>query len=443
MNEFSAHKHHLKKLKLKIKKISLKNSPIARTRRLKMSWFSLGMLGGILLSGGFNLMLEKISQIDFSSKKEVAAALPSKQDENIAMPYQEPTFEPSTPAIPVIQWPQQIDLKVGKGKTLAGILTSQGVSSAEAYNILEAMKKTFNPKKLREGQKLSLILEKDETRESKDAATLSNLSLILNKLETVEVNAKDGAKGEFTVKKIKKKLVTKIARAKGKIGKGQTISGIAARQNTPTNIIGNLIRAYSYDIDFQRDIQVGDSFDILYESLVTDDGTIVKGGDIKYATLKSKGKTLKIYFYEDKNTVGQFYNAKGESIVKKLLRTPVDGARISSKFGMRRHPILGYSKMHTGIDFAAPRGTRVLAAGEGVVTFAGRKGGYGNYLVIRHNSTYSTAYAHLQRYGRGIKKGKKVSQEQIVAYVGSTGRSTGPHLHYEIIKMVKKPTHQE
>ena len=199
-----------------------------------------------------------------------------------------------------------------------------------------------------------------------------------------------------------------------------------------------MIRAFSFDVDFQRELQPGDRFALLYETLHEHDGQLAKPGDLLYAELVLSGKPIGIYRFTPESGITDYFTADGRSVRKSLLRTPIDGARISSGYGMRRHPILGYSKMHRGVDFAAPTGTPIYAAGHGTVEKAARFGGYGKYVRIRHNGSYKTAYAHLSRYGRGIKAGARVKQGQVIGYVGSTGRSTGPHLHYEVISNGKQ-----
>ncbi|NBX04387.1 MAG: M23 family peptidase, partial [Alphaproteobacteria bacterium] len=201
----------------------------------------------------------------------------------------------------------------------------------------------------------------------------------------------------------------------------------------PPALINELINAYSYDVDFQREIKKGDVMDVLYERIQTKDGKSVGNGNVVFANLELGDRTLKIYRYVGKDGTADYYNEKGESVRKALLRTPINGAKITSGFGMRNHPILGYSKMHRGVDFGAPTGTPIYAAGDGAVEFVGVKGGYGNYVKLKHNNQYSSAYAHVSRFAAGISPGKKVKQGQIIAYVGTTGASTGPHLHYEIM----------
>ncbi|NDF13273.1 MAG: M23 family metallopeptidase [Proteobacteria bacterium] len=190
--------------------------------------------------------------------------------------------------------------------------------------------------------------------------------------------------------------------------------------------------AYSYDVDFQRDIQVGNKFEVLYETYHDDEGRKIRDGGLIQATLTTGGQEMKIYRFTAKDGTEDFFNEKGMSVRKALLRTPVNGARITSGFGLRRHPILGYSKMHKGIDFGAPLGTPIYAAGDGVIEEIGKKGGYGNYVRLRHSAGYATAYGHISRFATGMKNGRRVKQGQVIAYVGSTGVSTGPHLHFEV-----------
>jgi len=238
--------------------------------------------------------------------------------------------------------------------------------------------------------------------------------------------------GNFSASVEKKRFSTQLSYKEGVIRHSLFVAG--KRSKVPNSILAELIRAYSWDIDFQRDIHPGDSFEVFYERFNDEDGNPVYAGEIKYAVLKTNGRTLKIYRYTTKDGTSDYFNEKGKSARKALLRTPIDGARLSSGFGRRRHPILGYNKMHRGVDFAAPRGTPIYAAGDGVIKRIGWNGGYGRYIRIRHNRRHSTAYAHLYRFARGLKRGKRVRQGQVIGYVGTSGRSTGPHLHYEILR---------
>ena len=201
------------------------------------------------------------------------------------------------------------------------------------------------------------------------------------------------------------------------------------------NIIFKFAQIYGFEVDFQRDIRKNDSFQIIYEEYKNDENKIIEFGDILYANLILRGKSLELYYFKsEKDNINDHFDANGQSIKRTLMKTPINGARLSSSFGKRKHPILGYTKLHAGTDFAAPTGTPIMASGSGVILKAGWCGGGGNCVKIRHNSTYSTVYAHMSKFARGIKKGIRVNQGQIIGYVGSTGMSTGPHLHYEVIK---------
>ena len=197
-------------------------------------------------------------------------------------------------------------------------------------------------------------------------------------------------------------------------------------------VINEIIRIYSFDVDFQRDIYEGDKFEMIFTKKTDKDGETVQIEDPKYLMLSSRGTPLFYYLY-DTDEFSEYFDEKGKGMTKSLMKTPINGARLSSSYGMRKHPISGYNKMHKGVDFAAPSGTPIFAAGNGVIEYAGRNGGYGKYIRIRHDSTYKTAYAHLKSYKKGMSSGVRVKQGDVIGYVGSTGKSTGPHLHYEII----------
>ena len=201
----------------------------------------------------------------------------------------------------------------------------------------------------------------------------------------------------------------------------------------PLAVLAEAIRLYSFDIDFQRDIKKDTIFEILYETLINVKRNTIEYGDIEYINLKIENKDLEYFIFFTEDGYIDYFDREGKNVKKSLLKTPIDGARLSSNFGMRKHPISGYNKLHKGVDFAAPIGTPVYAGGNGVVEFVGRNGGYGKYIRIRHNNEYKTAYAHLNGFNKGISKGVRVNQGQVIGFVGSTGRSTGPHLHYEII----------
>lgn len=328
----------------------------------------------------------------------------------------------------VYPFEEELAVKVKSGDTLAGILQQQKVGFDDTNAIIASLKKYYKPRSIRAGQEIELKVK----RESADLAKLEKLRVRVDKLTHVEVTPK----GEgFSSAKLEVETSKQLARAGGVITSSFYEAGDDA--GIPSPILAELMKAYSYDVDFQRDVRPGQELEVLFEQLVADgSGEVVGHGDLKYASFNVKGKQLEVYKYTDRNGNTGYYKPNGESVRKALLKTPVN-ARISSRFGMRKHPILGYSKMHTGIDFAAGYGTPIYAAGDGVVNFSGRKGGYGNYVKIKHNATYETAYAHMSRFGKGIHNGSRVKQGQIIGYVGSTGRSTGPHLHYEILKLGK------
>ena len=205
----------------------------------------------------------------------------------------------------------------------------------------------------------------------------------------------------------------------------------------PPNIIIEYARIYGFQVDFQRDIKKNDNFQIMFEIFEDDNGKIFETGNVIFANLRLSGVNNRLYYFDAKGSRG-YYNKNGKSVKKALMKTPINGARLSSKFGMRKHPIDGYNKMHRGTDFAAPQGTPIMASGDGIVTRAKWCGGGGNCIKIKHNSTYQTVYAHMLKFALGIKSGVRVRQGQVIGYVGSTGKSTGPHLHYEVIMNGKK-----
>jgi murein DD-endopeptidase MepM/ murein hydrolase activator NlpD len=208
------------------------------------------------------------------------------------------------------------------------------------------------------------------------------------------------------------------------------------------NIIVEFANIFGFEVDFQRDIRKGDAFEIYYEQFVDDNNVVKRTGKIIYASMFVNNKELSLYNFEYNNKKG-YYDVGGRSVVKTLMKTPINGARLSSSFGLRKHPILGYNKLHQGTDFAAPTGTPIMASGSGVILRAQKYKGYGNYVSIKHNTTYITAYGHMSKYGKNIKKGVRVNQGQIIGYVGSTGMSTGPHLHYEVLKNGKRINSQK
>lgn len=316
-------------------------------------------------------------------------------------------------------------VNLGRGETLMQVLLDADVPQANAHEAILALKAVYDPRRMKSGQPVEVVFDRTG---GEDKFIGFEFQPAVERSVSVSFNGV-----RFQAAETAKKLNRRAVAAQGEIRSSLFESGRAA--GVPMNVLTELIRNYSYDVDFQRDIQPGDRFEILYEQVVTEDGEIAAGGGtILYASLTLSGKEQAIYRYEDEQGIAEFFNAQGSSIRKALLKTPIDGARLSSGFGMRRHPVLGYSKMHKGVDFAAPTGTPIYAAGAGVVDEVGPNGSYGNYIRIRHNNEISTAYAHMSRFGAGMRRGVRVAQGDVIGYVGTTGRSTGAHLHYEIVK---------
>lgn len=311
---------------------------------------------------------------------------------------------------------------VQSGDTFSSILERLNLDPTQISLIVEALTSQFNPQKLSIGQKINLTLD-TKTNE------LTSLSIKLEPHKEIflELNEAHG----YVASLKESTLQPYVSRIGGTISSSLMSAG--HNLNIPTSIMLEVAKAYSYDIDFQRDIQAGDTFEVLFERYYTREGDYAKDGDLLFASLTISGRKINLYrFKTHTNQVG-FFTEEGQNVRKDLLRTPLNIFHITSQFGMRRHPVLGYSKMHKGVDFAAPIGTPIFAAGSGVIEEMGRKGAYGNYIRIRHNANYATAYGHISRFSRELKRGMNVKQGEVIAYVGSTGRSTGPHLHYEVL----------
>ena len=282
------------------------------------------------------------------------------------------------------------------------------------------------------GRELSLILKKLNDGSN----TVVNLKFPVSNTISIEVRK---IEDNFLIKENILKLNKKEVVVKNVIN--NNLYSSAVEKNIEPNIIVEFARVFGFEVDFQRDIRKGDWFEIYYEKFEDDNGKVRDTGKIIYASMKVNGEEINLYNFKY-NNYEEYYDIKGKSITKSLMKTPINGARLSSSFGMRKHPILGYNKMHRGTDFAAPSGTPIMASGSGTITRARWCGGGGNCVKIKHNSTYQTVYAHMKSFAKGIKEGRKVKQGQIIGYVGSTGLSTGPHLHYEVIVNGKKVNSQ-
>jgi murein DD-endopeptidase MepM/ murein hydrolase activator NlpD len=323
-------------------------------------------------------------------------------------------------------------IKIKSGDSLQRILLKEGIPQSEINKIYSKIIKKFDLKKIQQGQDLKVILNKNNNQTS-----ISRLSFQLDSLSTVHLYS---SQNDYAVKIIEKNLEKVNFLAQGVIQ--NSLYGSASKVGVDPEIIIEFARIFGFEIDFQRDIRANDEFKIFYERYEDDDDEIHKNGNILFAYMKNNGREITLYRYTDAKKISGYYTADGKSIEKALMKTPINGARLSSVFGFRKHPILGYNKLHQGTDFAAPRGTPVMASGSGTVERASWFGAYGKYVSIRHNSTYKTAYAHLSGFGKGIKAGTKVQQGKIIGYVGSTGRSTGPHLHYEVLVNNKRVNSQ-
>ncbi len=319
---------------------------------------------------------------------------------------------------------------VRRGDTLMDILTRARIDQGEAYAAVESLRTIYDPRRLRAGQALAITAADDDAADD-PGRRLLGLSFDLSFDHEIRVTR--GADGSYDATKAVRPQHRELVRLAGSIDDSLYLA--ANRVAMPQDVTAELIKVFSWDVDFQRDLRPGDAFETLFDEVSLEDGSgAVRGGDVLYGGLTLSGAVLDAYRFEVDDGDVEYFDRTGKSLRKFLLRTPVDGARISSTFGMRRHPILGYSLMHKGVDFAAPSGTPIYAAGNGRIVVAGRNGGYGNYIRIRHNGDYSTAYAHMSRFAKGMAPGRRVTQGQVIGYIGTTGRSTGPHLHYEVLR---------
>ena len=327
---------------------------------------------------------------------------------------------------------QEINYLIKNNDSVEKILKRFKVKDEDIKNISVKLKQ----KKLANiysGRKLSLIIKKLEDGSN----TLVNLAYPVNNTVSIEIRK---SQNNYVIKENILQLYKKEVVVKNIIK--NNLYSSAVESGVEPNIIIEFARIFGFEVDFQRDIRKGDWFEILYEKFEDDNNKIRDTGKIIYASMYVNGEEINLYNFKYKNEEDH-YDIKGKSITKSLMKTPINGARLSSSFGMRKHPILGYNKMHRGTDFAAPSGTPIMASGSGTVTRARWCGGGGNCVKIKHNSTYETIYAHMKAFAKGIREGKKVKQGQIIGYVGSTGLSTGPHLHYEVIVNGKKVNSQK
>jgi len=328
---------------------------------------------------------------------------------------------------------KSIEHKISEGETFDKILNKYSITSNEIIKIKKNLDLDYNLNNLKTNLNIKLTI--DESNNKKITSFIFPVSrtkkiLLTRNLETDLFNK------QIIITNLNKKIIFQ----EGKIS--QSLYKTAIDLNIQPNIIIEFARIYGFQVDFQRDIRKNDIFQIMYEVFEDDNGKVFETGNIVFADLKLNGMNNSLYFFDKKNSKGH-YDENGKSVKKALMKTPINGARLSSAFGMRKHPIDGYNKMHKGTDFAAPMGTPIMASGDGVITRARWCGGGGNCIKIKHNSTYETIYAHMKNFARGIREGVRVKQGQIIGYVGSTGNSTGPHLHYEVVEGGKKINSQK
>ena len=327
----------------------------------------------------------------------------------------------------------KVELKVRNGDSIQRILYDQKISPAEVNNVINALRREYNIGTLRNDQKVYLIIKRE-----KNGNFVSRLTVNIDNITSVHVFLnKDNV---YETKRVTKILTKKNHLVETTIDRG--IYRTAKQSGIENSIVAQFARLYGFEVDFQRDLKKNDKIKIFYERYLDDDGVSQRTGNIIYSEITNVERNIILYRYEYPNGSIAYFTPEGKSIEKSLMRTPINGAKLSSRYGFRIHPILGYNQMHQGTDFAAPIGTPVMASGAGTVEYSGWKGGYGKFISVRHSAVYQTNYAHLQDYAKGIRRGAKVQQGQVIGYLGSTGSSTGPHLHYEVVVNGKKENSQ-
>ena len=326
---------------------------------------------------------------------------------------------------------KKVEHVVNVGETFDRIMEKYSVNQFEIKQIKKELSKKIDINRLKLNQKFHFTV--DQT-----SYLVKEFIFQVSKTQRIYLT-RNNFNDKFNQKIIVTKLNKKIIYNENIIL--ESLYRSAIEEKIPANIIIEFARIYGFQVDFQRDIRKKDGFQIMYEVFLDDKNNIIETGNILYANLKLSGENNSLYYFDSKGNEGH-YDKSGKSVQKALMKTPINGARLSSSFGMRKHPIDGFNKMHRGTDFAAPMGTPIMASGSGVVKKAGWCGGGGNCVVIKHNSTYQTIYAHMSKFAKGIRSGVRVKQGQTIGYVGSTGKSTGPHLHYEVLINGKKVNSQ-
>ena len=380
--------------------------------------FALGLLIIITISftSYYNFTKKKIN----NNYKEIINNIYFKKTINHFLNNLEPKFK-------------KIRHRITIGETFDNILNQYSVDKKEIQKIKNKLSEKIDLNKLNTNQKIYLIIDQSNN-------SIKEFILQISNKEKVFLTRSNEEKNDFNQEIILTKLDKKIVYEENIIL--QSLYKSATDKKIPANTVIELARIYGFQVDFQRDIRKKDRFQIMYEAFVDENNKVIETGNILFANLILSGEDNSLYFFDKEGSVGH-YDKNGKSVKKALMKTPINGARLSSPFGMRKHPIDGFNKMHRGTDFAAPMGTPIMASGSGIIKKAGWCGGGGNCVVIRHNSTYTTIYAHMSKFAQGIKKGVRVKQSQTIGFVGSTGKSTGPHLHYEVIINGKKVNSQK
>ncbi|MDB9761870.1 peptidoglycan DD-metalloendopeptidase family protein [Alphaproteobacteria bacterium] len=374
--------------------------------------------GYLVILNGSNYIVKKTSIIDakvelaelvkpnFNKRKKPIAKQPEWKNKSL--------IKPSRNSIKIFTFKN--------GDTLSHAFSSLNISENKIFGFVNKLKSEFDPRKLLIGQKIKIYFDKN------DAKIINGIVIQVDKIRSIEVFK---YKKDFLLNKYKEPTIKTFHKVTGIIDSSLYMT--AKNAGMPISVLMEVIKLYSFDVDFQREIKSGDAFEVMYQLKHIRSGALVSSGPVLRSVLTLDGERLPLYRFEYEKDYFDYFDSDASSVRKALMRTPLDGARISSGFGKRKHPVLGYTKMHKGVDFAASRNTPIFAAGDGIIELSRKNGSYGNYIRIRHNSDYKTAYAHLARFGKGIKEGRRVKQGDVIGYVGTTGRSTGPHLHYEII----------
>ena len=385
-----------------------------------------------LILSGFIITFLLLVTVVYKSDEKII-----KKSESIQNSYESPDLKTFNKFIlNLIRSPFiNLNYEIKKGDTIQKILKKYKVKNREIQTVIDQYKKYGNPNQLLVGNKIDIIIEENS---SANKNSIVKFSVPVTKSTTISITKNE--ENKIISKKIITKLYKKKTLSENIIKKNLYSSAIKADINPDTII--EFARIFGFEIDFQRDIREDDYFKILYEKYFDENGEYIKSGSILYAHMSVNGREITLYKFGDDKDYG-YFDINGKSVEKALMKTPINGARLSSGYGLRKHPILGFTKLHTGTDFAAPMGTPIVASGSGTITRAKWCGGGGNCIKIKHNSTYETIYAHMKNFAAGMKVGKKVRQGQTIGYVGSTGMSTGPHLHYVVIVNGKKINYQK